>query len=238
MVIQILGEDPDLAGPLTGERLEQARRELIAAVLEIEVGPWRPPERVLSVEGGIGVLLLDGLLVRRVGREGRFGAELLGHGDIIRPWQGDGEEGALAFQTEWRTIEAARVALLDLRFARRLGPYPEVMACLAARMIQRSRAIAINMAIAHHFSLERRVLLLLWHLADRWGRVTPNGVAVPLPVTHEIIADLVAAQRPSVTMTLGRLEEAGALSRPGVGFVLHGEAPAEFAGSRRREAAQ
>ena len=227
--MHVLNEDPEFGGSLSGERLEQARRELIAAVVDLGSGAWEPPERIRTQQGALGLLLLEGLIVRRVGREGRFSAELLGPGDVMRPWQGDGEDGPLPFRTEWRVIAPARGALLDSRFAARLGPYPEIVCSLAARIMQRSRALAVNMAIAHHFSLERRVIMLLWHLADRWGRVTPNGVAVPLPLTHEIIADLVAAQRPSVTMTLGRLQEAGQISRPGVGFILHGAPPEEFA---------
>ena len=34
----------------------------------------------------IGLLVLQGLPVRRVGVDGRFGAELLGQGDILRSW--------------------------------------------------------------------------------------------------------------------------------------------------------
>jgi CRP/FNR family cyclic AMP-dependent transcriptional regulator len=229
IVVQILSEDPELAGSIAGERLDQARRELIAAVMDVDAGPWQPSERIRTMQGAIGLLMLDGLIVRRVGREGRYSAELLGPGDILRPWQGDGEDGTLPFRAEWRAIAPARLTILDKRFAGRLGPYPEVMCAITARVMQRSRALAINMAIAHHFSLERRLIMLLWHLADRWGRVTPSGIAVPLPLTHEILADLVAAQRPSVTMTLGRLQEAGLISRPGIGFVLHGDPPDEFA---------
>jgi CRP-like cAMP-binding protein len=39
--------------------------------------------------GGYGLLVLEGLLLRRVGIEGRYGAELLGPGDLLRPWQRD-----------------------------------------------------------------------------------------------------------------------------------------------------
>ena len=35
----------------------------------------------------LGLLVLDGLIIRRVGVAGRFGAELLGDGDLLRPWE-------------------------------------------------------------------------------------------------------------------------------------------------------
>jgi CRP/FNR family transcriptional regulator, cyclic AMP receptor protein len=93
--------------------------------------------------------------------------------------------------------------------------------------MQRSRTLAVNMAIAHYQRTDRRLLLLLWHLADRWGRVTPEGIRLPLPVTHQLLADLVAARRPSVSSGLQRLAREGLVSRAGDGWVLHGEPPDE-----------
>jgi CRP-like cAMP-binding protein len=56
-------------------------------------------------------------------------------------------------------------------------------------------------------------MLFFWHLADRWGTVNADGVTVPLPVTHDVLAQLVCAQRPTVTTALRRLNEAGFLRR-------------------------
>ena len=56
-------------------------------------------------------------------------------------------------------------------------------------------------------------MLLFWHLADRWGRVRPDGIVVPLPVTHDVIAQVVGAQRPTVTGALQRLALSGKLRR-------------------------
>lgn len=69
--------------------------------------------------------------------------------------------------------------------------------------MQRARHFAINMAIAHYPRTDRRLLLLLWHLAHRWGRVMPDGIHLPLRLTHDLLSDLVASRRPSVTTGLG-----------------------------------
>jgi hypothetical protein len=67
-----------------------------------------------------------------------------------------------------------------------------------------------------------RVLVLLWHLAERFGRVTPDGVVVPLRLTHRMIARLVGARRPSVTTAIAALERTGTIERRGDGaIVLH-----------------
>jgi CRP/FNR family cyclic AMP-dependent transcriptional regulator len=224
----VLVRDPDLAGTLEGERLRRAERDLVAATTVAFEGAWDPEEQSESVRGGIGLLLLEGLVVRRVGRTGRYGAELLGPGDLMRPWQHDGEDVSLPFDTSFRVIDQTLLAVLDARFAARAAPYPEVASALIGRAMQRSRTLVVNMAIAHYPRIDRRLLMLLWHLADRWGRVTPEGIRVPLRLTHQILADLVASRRPSVTSGLQRLVQEGHISKLGDNWLLHGEPPTEL----------
>jgi hypothetical protein len=70
------------------------------------------------------------------------------------------------------------------------------------------------------------VLILFWELAYRFGTVAPDGVHVPLPITHEVLGHLVFARRPSVSTALGRLQSQGLLWRDPGGWVLrHGSAP-------------
>ena len=69
--------------------------------------------------------------------------------------------------------------------------------------------------------------MLLWHLAARWGSATARGVRVPRPLTHEMLADLVAARRPSVSVTFAQLARDGLISRTRPGWTLHGEPPFE-----------
>ena len=225
---QVLVRDPDLAAGLDGARLRRAERDLIAETVVAFEGVWHPEHEAESVRGGIGLLVLEGLIVRRVGRTGRYGAELLGPGDLMRPWQDDGEDVTLPFDTSFRVIEQSLLALLDLRFAARAAPYPEIASALIGRAMQRSRTLVVNMAIAHYPRIDRRLLMLMWHLADRWGRVTPEGVRVPLRLTHQLLADLVASRRPSVTSALQQLSHEGHISKRGDAWVLHGEPPTEL----------
>jgi len=178
----------------------------------------------MSLHGGIGLLVIGGVLARRVGTQRRSGAELLGPGDILRPARADGGAEPV-FQTSWRVIEPLRIAVLDQRFLMRLAPYPEIAGELIARAVDRAGHVLVQMAIAHHPRVDARLLHLLWQLADRWGRVTPHGVSLPLRLTHELLADLVAAQRPSVTLSLQQLERRGQITREGGQLLLLGEAP-------------
>jgi CRP/FNR family cyclic AMP-dependent transcriptional regulator len=61
--------------------------------------------------------------------------------------------------------------------------------------------------------VETRLLVQFWHLAERWGRVGPDGISISVPLTHEMLAKLVRATRPSVTTGLGRLASRGLLVR-------------------------
>jgi CRP-like cAMP-binding protein len=223
----VLREEPDLASAVSPGERERAIEECIAPVGHVRRGRWSG-EHVELFRGGIGLLVLQGLLVRRVGVDGRFGAELLGEGDIVRPWQGEDAEPTLPYTTGWRVIEELRVALLDERAARRLAHYPELTGRLVGRALERSRNLAINMAIHHQARVDVRLHMLFWHLADRWGRVRPDGIVVPLRLTHAILADLVAARRPTVTGALARLTGEQLVTATGHGWLLSGEPPSEL----------
>lgn len=74
--------------------------------------------------------------------------------------------------------------------------------------------------------MEDRILLILWHLADRWGRVGADGVILPLPLTHRLLARIVAAHRPSVTGAISRLTDRGLVRRRADGsWLLCGDPP-------------
>ena len=81
--------------------------------------------------------------------------------------------------------------------------------------------------VAHHNRVEDRLLLTLWHLAERWGKVMPQGILLPLPLSHQRLAKIVGAHRPSVTTALGALVQGRAsISRRDDGdWVLHGDPP-------------
>ena len=97
------------------------------------------------------------------------------------------------------------------------------------RGTRRAHALAVSLAIAYHQRVDDRLMLTLWHLAERWGRVRSEGIVVPLPLSHQRLADLIGAHRPSVTTALGKLAREGSLSRRENGdWVLHGLPPREL----------
>lgn len=224
----VLREDPDLAEAVAPARRAAATDELTAAVLRLPTGPWAAERVVDDLPAGIGLLVLRGLILRRVGIEGRYGAELLGEGDILRPWHPDGETTTLALTSGWSVIAPARLAILDARFAAQLVHYPELVGRLLARSIERSRHLAVNMAIVHQARVDVRLYMLFWHLAARWGRVRSDGTILPFRLTHAVLADLVAARRPTVTSALSDLSRRGVIRFVDDGWLLRGEPPGEL----------
>lgn len=221
----MLREDPDLAARLSPARLARAEQLSVAAVLRRDLGTWDGARDAAHGRDGFGLFVVDGVLVRRVGLEDRYGAELLGPGDIVQPWRHDGEEATLPFTSNWRVLAPLRLAVLDLAWVTRMAPFPEVFVELMGRAVIRSRQVASMMAIVQHHRLDDRLRLFFWELADRYGRVRPDGVHLNLELTHELIGDMVSARRPSVTLALHRLEQDGHLRREGRGWMLLGEPP-------------
>jgi CRP-like cAMP-binding protein len=224
--IEVLRQEPDLATGLSDEEREHARRACVATIAQADKGDWNSTMPGVGADG-FGLLTTSGYFVRRVGRQGRFGAELLGPGDLLRPWQIAGET-ALPFELYLRAITPVEVAILDLAFARRAAAFPAVAIQLADRAMQRSRHLAIAMAIQHHPRVDTRLHLLFWHYADRWGHVDSTGISVRLPLTHSAIAELVGARRPTVSTALGVLARQGRILRSGDRWHLPAGAPAEL----------
>ncbi|OLE36503.1 MAG: hypothetical protein AUG48_07130 [Actinobacteria bacterium 13_1_20CM_3_68_9] len=227
-VVRVLIEDPDLAHGIAGERRRAAERACLANVVRATRGPWRADRVSSAPPGSFGLLVLKGLLSRRVGRGGRFGAELLGPGDLLRPWDRPGDQAAMSFATDWKVIQPARLAILDRRFAERAAPYPEIADQLIGRTLLRSRQLTETMAIVHHPRVEVRVHALLWSLAERWGTVRRDGIALSLPLTHALLADMVAASRPAVTAALSALTKRRCVLRDRDLWLLRGGPPAEL----------
>jgi CRP/FNR family transcriptional regulator, cyclic AMP receptor protein len=125
-------------------------------------------------------------------------------------------------------IETTRLAVLDEHFARRLVRYPELVGRLVGRAVMRCRHLAVNMAIVHQARVDVRLHMLFWHLAGRWGRVRSDGTLLPLRLTHSVLADLVAARRPTVTSALSDLSRRGVVSYVDDGWLLIGEPPGEL----------
>ena len=232
-VISLVDADPELGELLSADELESARRGAVTREQRLSAGDWDAGASLQPDVHHRGFMIVDGLLSRDVQVLGRRCVELLGHGDVMRPWQWDDEGSHVRAEVGWVVLEPARLAVLDQGLVTRMAPWPQLGLELFNRGTRRAHALAVALAIAHHPRVDDRLLLTLWHLAERWGRVTPEGIVVPLPLGHQRLADLVGAHRPSVTTAMGELTRSGAMRRRDEGhWVLHGQPPEQLRGHR------
>jgi CRP-like cAMP-binding protein len=230
-VVRVLEEDPELGASLDDAELAIAAQHLVAAEIRVPKGLWEVEHPLGQSRADLGFLVLDGLLVRETVIGRHTTAELLGSGDLLRPWDQNEDAPDAPVRTEhaYRVLQPTRVAVLDARFATLCSRLPSITAELLSRTLRRSRLLGLLLALSAMPRLDARLLALLWHLADRWGKVGPNGVHVPLRLTHATLAQLVGAQRPSVTSALQALEGRGLVSRipEGGGWLLLGDPPGD-----------
>jgi CRP/FNR family cyclic AMP-dependent transcriptional regulator len=222
---RLLDLDPDL-----GTELDEARRAAAQAVTvaieDLVTGPW-DADRAAAPPGRLGLLVVDGILLRSHSIGKVISAELLGAGDVIQPSISGHEFSLVEARSSWEVLAPARVAILDMAFLHAAAlRWPELLVALFGRTVHRARFIAFQLALAHVRRVDDRLLLLFWHLAERWGRVTCEGVVVPLRLKHAVLGMLVGAQRPTVTTALKHLSEAGTLQRrSGDTWLLTGDPP-------------
>jgi CRP/FNR family cyclic AMP-dependent transcriptional regulator len=216
--------DEDLAAGLDLRMRLVARPMATARVHEIAAGEFDLLALLAQLRGGLGLLVVDGVVALDVQVGDRLATELVGAGDLLAPWTNEADVVLLTSETFSRALVGSRVAVLDEDFAERIRPWPQIVYALLRRAVRRTMELNVQRAATCHPRADARIALLLWHLAERWGRVEPDGIRVPLPLTHRLIGQLVGAERPSVSHALARLADAGLVIRHDNGLVLRGTA--------------
>jgi CRP/FNR family transcriptional regulator, cyclic AMP receptor protein len=224
--VQLLEADPELGRGLDQRRIREISQRLFARGIDIPRGQWSPSRALTHGSQPIGLLLLEGLLVREATVGDHPCAELLGPGDLLRAWDDSEDEILLPRSVHWTALTHARVAVIDQALAVRAAQWPEIFATLVERAARRAERLVVMQAIAHLTRVDDRLLALLWCLAERWGRVVPGGVLVSLRLPHRTLAGMVGARRPSVTTALGQLMGRGEIERrPDGSWLLRGTPP-------------
>lgn len=206
--IRLLEAAPWLGRGLTGEALQTARGSVVVPRSSHAAGPWE----WIGPSAAVGLLILEGRIVRGLHVEGApsHGVEMLGQGDLLKPWSYEGQSSSLPTSEDWTVLSRLELAVLDVAYVRATLRWPRIGINLLDSVIERARSLSYLLTARQAPRLEARILLTLWHLADRWGHVSPEGVVLDLPkLTHEMIASMVAARRPSVTTGIRHLRDLG-----------------------------
>lgn len=197
--------------------------------MSLAAGSWSPHHSLPPALGGLGMLLLQGVLLRRETLAGRRRAEPVVPGDLVRPLAP--EEWAFAASptvVAWSVLTPARLAGIDRELLRVLGEFPEVIERLVDRLSRRMVRTAQREVIGSEPGLSAKVHAELSFFADVCGRVTPDGVLVRVPLSQGDLAEIVGARRQSLNKAVRELRESGVarqlpdgtwwLARPGLGL--------------------
>jgi CRP/FNR family transcriptional regulator, cyclic AMP receptor protein len=227
--LAVLERDPDLGQDLEPDGFELACRRVVAAAVNYRTGPWPAEDERFGRGANLGLLVIEGLLVRGVTVGDYTCAELLGPGDVLQPWLRVGPDESVATEVDWNVVEPVTVAILDEQFIQSAAPWPGIYAAVARRLMQRSHWLGFHLAVCGLRRIEERLLIVLWHFADRWGTVTREGVRLDLRLTHEVLAAVIGARRPSVSAAAKSLiTENRVRSLRGSRWLLLGRPPAEL----------
>jgi CRP/FNR family transcriptional regulator, cyclic AMP receptor protein len=210
--VRLLERVPELAGAVPAAHRAAAQAAVVAPVHTFGPGPL--PAAATAVAGRpFAWIVLDGIVLRRTWLGDRPAAELLGEGDLIdlRPAE---DAWTLPARTDHAVHRAATLAVLDDRFRLAARRWPGLHDGLWAQQAAQTRRSSRQLAAAlGHSRVEDRLVALFCDLADRWGRVTPDGIAIDLALTHSLLGELVGSRRPTVSLALGDLAEEGTVVR-------------------------
>ena len=219
--VRVLDADRELAASLTEAERELARDHAVGDLYRLEKGLWSPPANRL-----LAVLVLDGPILLERSVAGASAVELLGDGDIVL-WGDSADDGAgfLKIDTAWLALDECHVICLDERFGRATRTWPQLGLAVMRRTEARAQRLTTMNAITRFVRVDTRVLLALWWLSERWGNVTPEGILLRVGLTHQMLAELVGARRPTVTTAISQLQRSGRLARRDDGWLLLGGPP-------------
>ncbi len=219
--VRLLVADPDLGSALHGEAFEQAREHAVFPCIELDTG-LLALDRLRHADGVRddlhGFLVIDGSLTINLAMSGRTCTRLIGPRELVLL---DGvETDSIPISWEWAVLARARLVLLDGRLHTIAHRWPPVLSAILDRAAQQTRNAFLQQAISQLPRVEERLLALFWSIADRQGVVRPDGVWLELAATHDTLAHMVGAQRPTVSLGLTRLAEGGLLCSDGKGWLL------------------
>lgn len=223
-LVQLLDEDPNLLQLLTERERPAAWRALTAESYLVEPGEWRPDRLADAEQTPFGLLVLDGLVLREVAVANTTCGELVGPGELLRPWDNFGNQAPTPFEIGWKAIAPLRIAVLDADFAQVLGMWPPLVNAFVDRAIERSHSLALHVAIHCIRRVDLSLLVLFSHLAERFGTATAEGMTIPVKVSQSDLGKLVGATRQSINGALRDLAESQALVQQpeGTWLMQHG----------------
>jgi CRP-like cAMP-binding protein len=217
----LLDLDPDLGSSIDREEWEQARQASRANVVRVGRGRWALPDSCADRDDIIGLIVIDGVFTRELALNEHVALELLCRGDVLLLPPTVSDDLGMSSGITLTALSKGRLVVLSDKFIRAAACWPSLLTNLHRRIEAQRQRLTMQGLAAHLPRAEDRLLLTLWLLANSCGRVTPEGTILPLALTHEVLARLTAARRPTITLALHALETSDCIRRrPDGHFIL------------------
>ena len=185
--------------------LRYCPRILFAARQTIDAGDL-PPAKLFLVERGFALLVAD-----RPGWRRPIILSIAGPGVVLPPLAPGERLGGLTETVIIAVPGSARDRLLAL---------PEIAAALVEGLLDALCERQESFANATGGRHEERLRSTLYQLARAHGKVCREGIEIDLPLTHDLLAQMIGCARETVTNTLARFQRDGLLTRNGRGYRL------------------
>ena len=203
---------PEIADPIPAEDREVAARVLTVPLLTSADATL---SELMTAEAptAFAFIVAEGVVFKETVFASRSALELLGPGDVLAPPLDPSLQAESRAISRYDAHGPASLAALDQRFTQAARRWPGLADLLHDRRGRQMHRASMHLAMLHQPRAEDRLLSLFVDLAERFGRMTPDGVIIELDLTHELIGRLIGARRPTVSLALSAVGMNGSLVR-------------------------
>lgn len=201
---------PDLAERVDPEDRGAVERALVVPGLRATAGDL---SAALHGADAFDFVLVEGMVLKETTLASVSPLELLTPGDILAPPVGASRQPELRAVSRYSALSDVSIAVLGTRFARVAARWPQVSLFLHGQIAEQVHRASMHLAMLHLSRAEDRILALFSQLGERCGRVTPDGILIGVPLSHELVGRLTACRRPTASIALQHLHDQGLLIR-------------------------
>jgi CRP/FNR family transcriptional regulator, cyclic AMP receptor protein len=209
--VSVLHVWPDIAERLAPEERGVAERALLAPLLRARDEDLAAALAVAP--DAFDFVVVDGTVLKETTFATTSALELLGPGDVLAPPLSATRQLEFRAVSRYVAFGDVSIATLGVRFTRIAARWPQVSDFLHGQIAEQAHRASQHLAMLHLPRAEDRILALFGELGERFGRVSPEGILIDLPLNHELIGRLIACRRPTATLALQHLHDQGLLTR-------------------------
>lgn len=210
--VSLLRVWPEIAGRLAPEERGVAEHALVAPLVRARDEDLAA---ALAAQPGdaFNFVVVEGMVLKETTLASSSALELLGPGDVLAPPLSATRQLESRAASRYLALGDASIATLGMRFERVAVRWPQISDFLHGQIAEQAHRASMHLAMLHLPRAEDRILALFADLGERFGRVTPDGILIDLPLNHELIGGLIASRRPTATLALQQLSHQGLLTR-------------------------